>query len=214
MPVIRLKCVVLPEPLGPISATIAAALDDEIEILDRLDAAEAPGQLLGLDHRRSWRAGLRRLGAAQRADEAAAPDMGRLLLDASAAASAAIAGISPCRRNSIIATRMMPKMSSIDCTRSTLCSQPMPVNWPSMWIQPVKSCRNQDCSSCRMIAAEHHAIDAAHAAQHDHHQEHHRDREHEHLRRRGLQLGDVEGAGHAAEARADARRRAASSWCG
>ena len=48
-----------------------------------------------------------------------------------------------------------------------------------------------------------HAPDAADAAEHHHDEDHHRDREAEHVRRRGLQLGDIEHPGHPGEAGAD-----------
>ena len=51
--------------------------------------------------------------------------------------------------------------------------------------------------------AQHHAPHTADAAEHDHHQDHHRDREAEHFRCRGLQLRDIEHAGHAGERGAD-----------
>ena len=43
MPEIRLKAVVLPAPLGPISACSARSLHGDVDALDRLDAAEALG---------------------------------------------------------------------------------------------------------------------------------------------------------------------------
>ena len=52
---------------------------------------------------------------------------------------------------------------------------------------------------------DHHAGDAADAAQHDHDENHDRDRKHEHLRRGRLQLGHVEGSRHTREARTDGK---------
>jgi hypothetical protein len=51
--------------------------------------------------------------------------------------------------------------------------------------------------------ADHDAPDAADPAEDDHHQHHDRDWKHEHLRGRGLQFGDIEGAGSASKGGAD-----------
>ena len=84
--------------------------------------------------------------------------------------------------------------------------QPVAVDGAAQRVEPpVRSSSHQDCNSCR-IRAEHHALDAADAAEHDHHKDHHRDREAEHFRCRGLQFGDIEHAGHAGEGGADGER--------
>ena len=49
-------------------------------------------------------------------------------------------------------TRMKPKISSIDGTRSTCCSQSLCTTRPNALIQPVRSSSHQDCSNCRMNA--------------------------------------------------------------
>ena len=62
------------------------------------------------------------------------------------------AGMSPSRRYSIISTRMIPKISSIVWTSSTCWSPWLPTSRPSACTHWVRSCRNQDCRSCRSSA--------------------------------------------------------------
>ena len=68
------------------------------------------------------------------------------------AACGRVAGISPCRRNSIIPTRIRPKISSIDGTRSTCWNQSLLANRPNACSHSVRSCSHHDCRSCRMNA--------------------------------------------------------------
>ncbi len=75
---------------------------------------------------------------------------------------------------------------------------------PPQRVQPLRQVGQEPALQQReQDGAEHHAPHAAHAAEHHHDQDHHRDREAEHLRRRGLQLGHVEHAHHPGERRAN-----------
>ena len=49
-------------------------------------------------------------------------------------------------------TRMMPKISSIDGTRSMRNSRSLCVKRPSACSHSVRSCSHHDCSNCRMNA--------------------------------------------------------------
>ena len=51
MPVMQLKNVVFPAPLGPISATISCRLIVEIHLVERAQAAEIFGQIGYFEHR-------------------------------------------------------------------------------------------------------------------------------------------------------------------
>ena len=102
---------------------------------------------------------------------------------------------------------MMPKISSIDGTRSICCSQPLSTSRPER-MQPLRQVlQPPGLQKLQDEGAQHHTPHAADATEHDHHQDHHRDRKAEHLGCRGLQLGDVEHAGHAPERRTDGERQ-------
>ena len=51
MPVMQLKNVVFPAPLGPISATISLPIDREIHLVERAQTAEIFGQIGYFEHR-------------------------------------------------------------------------------------------------------------------------------------------------------------------
>src|SRR5258707_7972203 len=117
------------------------------------------------------------------------------------AVTAARSGMRPSLRKRIIKTRIMPKISSIDCTRSSFWKNPMPVKLPKAWIHCVRSCRNQDCRRCKGQGAEPDASDLAIATDHDHDDNHDLDREGENPGRAVLTLPAKEGTVGAPEAR-------------
>ncbi len=181
------------------------ALDDDIQLLDRDDAAVAAGELAGLEHGQLGRI-LRPLDfgfdAADRAGEAAAPDMGRLLLQGEGRRR-------PRRWYEALSAEehhgdQDDAEDELDGLDEIDALQPGAAQRAAQHVAPAREVLEEPgLQQLEDDGGQDHAIDAAHAAQHDHDQEHDRNREHEHVRGRRLQLGDIEGAGHAAEGGAD-----------
>ena len=168
--------------------------DRELDRAQGDEAAEPHGQPGNLEQRAARRA-LDRAQARQPV-EPAASDLGRLLGQGQRLHR-------PRRRDQALAAiehhedEDQPE-DQLDRGRELDMPQPADVNQPAERLQPAREILEhpglQDLEDQR---ADHHAPYAADAAENDHDQDHDRHRKHEHVRGRGLQFGDVEGAGGA-----------------
>ena len=149
-PVTKLKNVVLPDPLGPIRPTtvrgsivkprsFTAVIPPNRFVRPRTSSIGVPAG--------SWTARIPLSDTPMPPREGIAACSARLR-----DAVVREAGMSPSRRYSIISTRMIPKISSIVWTSSTCWSPSLPTSRPRACTHCVRSCRNQDCRSCRISA--------------------------------------------------------------
>ncbi len=78
--------------------------------------------------------------------------------------------------------------------------KPVDIDQTAKRVKPLRQIlENPGLQDLQQHRADDDAPDAADAAEHDHDEDHDRHRKHEHVRRRGLQFGDVERAGGAGE---------------
>ena len=182
-----------------------ALRDREVDLVDRDQAAEALGDLAGLEDRPG--------AIAARADAAGAVVARRSPGDRrgrrrAARPCAARSGRCPSGRSSIISTSARPKISSFELTRSIWPGTARPSDRrSSRCSQPVDAVDQDEVEGAEHDPAEHHAPDVADAAQDDHRQHDDRDAEVELERVDELEHRGVERAGEARERGAQRERQ-------
>ena len=201
-PVITLNNVDLPDPFGPITATTPPVGTRRSTLFS---AIRPPKRTVTPFTSRPLRRAARSPRPGQ-SGEAAATHLGVLLLEAQC-------GLLSGRRDQPVAAKQHHENQDetedqLDRLGQVDLLQPGLVDRGAEGVDPAGHVlQKPGLQQLQDDGAEHDAPDAAHAAEHDHHQDHHRDREAEHLRCRGLQLGDIEHAGDAGEGGADGERQ-------
>ncbi len=147
----RLKSVVFPEPFGPMTLTSSPAWTSSVVLSA---AATPPNRFVSPSISSSGRAGTTPdFGVAQESSIAAPRDGAADCCSRLSAATRRTAGQSPSRRNSIIRTRIRPKISSREVMSWTFWRYGLPTARPRAFTQDVSSWRISDWRNARMSAA-------------------------------------------------------------